>query len=463
MSDDKSFINNDNDHLIYQIELLKKELEIRDIIERETIYGMDLEIILSKIADLTIELLKIDFFNYALLDDSGHMHLVSLFNSPEQINGISKSKKDLSYYIFLVDNWKPHYLTSDAWACVADREKKEIYFPEFPDTESLIVKEQGMTGCYVLPIIFNENTYCSILFMNYENPLILSEFEKELIRGRVKLIGKVIENAKLYEKINKQNELLEARKKVIDQDLMLASLIQKNFIPQKYPESPFWKISCKYIPMSEVGGDYFDFLVHQDEDKNGLGILITDASGHGVSAAFITSMMKMAFDTEILRAFAEYPDRVLKLLNSSIIDKAAGNFVTAIYAYFDLNSQILKVSCAGNNPLYLIRQNNITEIHPGGRVLGLMDNIEPEVLEIELLAQDRLFFYTDGLTEARNANNIEFENTLKVLLLNNIDKTPEELNNVILSELSRFTGVTTGHYEDDVATITVDFSGKIEA
>lgn len=437
--------------------LLRNELDIRDLINQETHIDMDVEKVLAQIADMTIELIGINVFNYALLDELGLMHFVDI-STTKAAKGLLKSRKNGEYFSNLRKNWTAEYKTSDAWVCISARENREIYYPELDESNSSeYVRRQGMKACYILPITYNQETFGSIIFANYDKTMYLSEFEKELIRGRVKTIGKVLENAKLYKKINGQKELLEEQKKIIDQDLMLASLIQKNLIPKKCPVSHSLSIASRYLPMLQVGGDYFDFFI---PDEEGLGILITDASGHGVGAAFITSMLKMVFDSELLKTNGMYPDRVLKILNTALTDKTAGNFVTALYAYFDIKNHTMKVSCCGHTPLYLIRQNKITDIHPRGRILGLMDDIEPDLFEMKLLPQDRFFFYTDGLTEAKNSDNIEFEEKLKNIIINNGKKNPEELNSIILSELSAFTGIVSGHYEDDVAIITVDYSDK---
>ena len=210
--------------------------------------------------------------------------------------------------------------------------------------------------------------------------------------------------------------------------------------------------------MIDVGGDFFDFIVCDKKRNKNLGILITDASGHGVSAAFITSIVKMAFTSDRVSENLDRPCEVLKIINSMIIDKTANNFVTAIYCCFDIEKKVLKAACAGHNPMYLIRKNKITEIHPKGRILGFFEDIEFDEFETTFAKGDRFFLYTDGLSEATSIQGQDFEATLIKLLKSSSKKSADSLNSLILEKLKTHVG-DKEHYDDDIAIITVDIKG----
>jgi sigma-B regulation protein RsbU (phosphoserine phosphatase) len=88
----------------------------------------------------------------------------------------------------------------------------------------------------------------------------------------------------------------EERLVELDKELEIARRIQTSILPQQMPGGPHWDIAARYLPMTAVAGDFYDFLV-VDEDR--LGILVADVSGHGVPAALIASMVKVAVASQI--------------------------------------------------------------------------------------------------------------------------------------------------------------------
>src|SRR5258708_14926718 len=101
--------------------------------------------------------------------------------------------------------------------------------------------------------------------------------------------------------------------------------------------------------MSAVAGDFYDFLVI---DERRIGILVADVAGHGVPAALIASMLKVAFASQA--AHADNPVRVLTGLNGALCGKFEEHFITAAYLFVDLEKSLLHYSAAGHPPLMLV-------------------------------------------------------------------------------------------------------------
>jgi serine phosphatase RsbU (regulator of sigma subunit) len=295
-------------------------------------------------------------------------------------------------------------------------------------------------------------------FPSYTRFLKLTEDEIAEIKNYVGYVSIAVSSSFFYNELKNQKKQLEHQAEIINKDINLARKVQSNFMPKKNPELSNINVSTRYIPMIDVGGDFFDFIVCQKENENNLGILITDASGHGVSAAFITSIVKMAFSSDKVFENRSNPGEVLKIINSMIIDKTADNFVTAMYCYFDFQNNKLKAACAGHNPMYLIRKKKITEVHPRGRILGFFNDIEFDVFETNIAKGDRFFLYTDGLSEATSIQGQDFEASLLKILKTSAKKCAEELNNIILDKLKTHVG-NKEHYDDDIAIITLDLTG----
>lgn len=205
------------------------------------------------------------------------------------------------------------------------------------------------------------------------------------------------------EELQSERNMLKTRNDEMIRDIALAKKIQKRIIPSGAPVS---FIESLYRPMDELGGDYYDFIQFEDPEK--IGIFISDVSGHGVPAAFITSMIK----TIILQADdrKEDPAELLKHINDVLVNQTAGNFVTAYYCVYNPADKTLLSANAGHNFPYLITRKKIFQ--PEGRScvpLGIMSceelgtyNKSYQNTLISLEAGGKLFLYTDGLTEARS-------------------------------------------------------------
>jgi sigma-B regulation protein RsbU (phosphoserine phosphatase) len=140
----------------------------------------------------------------------------------------------------------------------------------------------------------------------------------------------------------------EERLIAINKELEIARRIQSSTLPQCVPTLAGLEIVARYAPMSAVAGDFYDFLC---VDEKRAGILVADVTGHGVPAALIASMLKVAFASQA--AHAHDPVRVLIGLNGALCGKFEEHFVTAAYLFVDLEKSLLHYSAAGHPPLML--------------------------------------------------------------------------------------------------------------
>jgi sigma-B regulation protein RsbU (phosphoserine phosphatase) len=172
----------------------------------------------------------------------------------------------------------------------------------------------------------------------------------------------------------------------IQKELEIAEQIQTSILPREVPRLAGVEIAVRYLPMSAVAGDFYDFLALGD---NPLGILIADVTGHGVPAALIASMLKVAFAVQT--AHAQNPQRVLIALNQALCGKFESHFVTAAYLYLDLDAKIIRYAGAGHPPLLFCSRSNgeARSIEQNGLVLGMFFEAAYSSLEIPLKPGDR--------------------------------------------------------------------------
>ncbi len=280
-------------------------------------------------------------------------------------------------------------------------------------------------------------------------------YEEKLSRLNEELENKVIERTILLkrsnEELDEKNKQLDVRNQAIEYDLKLAQKVQQQIITQNIPNTKDYRFVTFYEPMESVGGDFYEFIIRREGE---IGLFICDVSGHGASAALITSMLKMLCSMN--RGTAHHPALFLKHINESLFNKLADNFVTAFYGVFHPNSKVFKYSNAGHSYpiLYREKENRIMKLSAIGGVMGVSKHLNYEEKEIQLEKHDKLILFTDGLTEAVNENS-EFygRKRLYEYIIKHKDETIENLSRGIYEDLNSFRNrVRT----DDIALIGVE-------
>ena len=193
----------------------------------------------------------------------------------------------------------------------------------------------------------------------------------------------------------------ETRLKTMEHELEIAREIQSSILPHNLPVIQGLDMAARYVPMSAVAGDFYDVQV---QDSTHLCAIVADVSGHGVGAALIASMLKIAFSSQ--HENLTDPARVLIGMNQSLHLKLDNNFVTAACVYIDLEEGFLRYAAAGHPPLLLFRKKDrkILEFGDNGLILGPFPDTSFPLTTQPFLSGDRIIMYTDGITETRNAN-----------------------------------------------------------
>ncbi len=189
----------------------------------------------------------------------------------------------------------------------------------------------------------------------------------------------------------------------LDHELNVVSEMQRSLLPADLPVIDTLGLASYYQTSRYAGGDYFDFFRYPDGK---VGVLLADVSGHGTPAAVL-----MAITHAVAHGHPGPPSRpseLLRYLNDRLTElytTDTGRFVTAFYAVYDPASRQLRYSSAGHNPPRLQRagQTQIDELSTGaGLPLGVLAEEDFADATLQLHPGDRLVFYTDGITEARN-------------------------------------------------------------
>ena len=248
----------------------------------------------------------------------------------------------------------------------------------------------------------------------------------------------------------------EERLLAISKELDIARRIQSSILPQSVPALAGLEVATRYVPMSAVAGDFYDYLL---VDEKRLGILVADVTGHGVPAALIASMLKVAFAGQA--SHAHDPAAVLAGLNLALCGKFEEHFVTAAYLFVDLEHSVLRYSAAGHPPLMLATRSEETvrEIEQNGLMLGLFPEATYSSVEIRIASGDRCLLYTDGVFEASNTAREEFgKSRCKEFLTSHRHLPTGRFADDLLTSIAAFSGLnSTRAQEDDITLLVLDF------
>ncbi|URA10097.1 PP2C family protein-serine/threonine phosphatase [Thermospira aquatica] len=224
------------------------------------------------------------------------------------------------------------------------------------------------------------------------------------------------------ELLKEKNKLLE-KNQLIEEELELARQIQLQFIPSKPPSRHF---AFYFHPMIQIGGDFFDI---RRIDTYKWGVFISDVSGHGVPAAFITSLIK----SHLLQSSQIHdPAALFYGLNEFLFPFLAGNFVTALYIIYDEEKQTLTYANAGHlDPLLVFPSGSLVPLpfFKRGIPLGVLRNQEIQAIDKGYtnhtyhFTEGKLLLFTDGLIEAVSEKiHVPFEEILWSLPWKEISK-----------------------------------------
>jgi sigma-B regulation protein RsbU (phosphoserine phosphatase) len=237
----------------------------------------------------------------------------------------------------------------------------------------------------------------------------------------------------------------------IQKELDIARRIQLSILPNEFPASASFRVAARYRPMTSVAGDFYDFLVADDQHA---GILVADVSGHGVPAALIASMVKLAAASQSTNAAR--PSDLLHGMNASLYGNTQSQFVTAAYVYLSASANELRYAAAAHPPMLLLRNGEIVSISENGLMLAAFSFASYTAVAHPLVRGDRLLLYTDGIVEATDAYGEEFgDRRLAHLLLETAGRSHSETADHIITTIQQWAP----SQNDDLTVLVCDYVG----
>jgi sigma-B regulation protein RsbU (phosphoserine phosphatase) len=344
-------------------------------IARELSSILNLDELLSRVAELLRRLIDYQMFSILLLDSSGDklQHRFSL-RFHENIN----LKREVPLGRGLVG----YAAESRQAVLVPDVSKDPRYVEGNPETRSELA----------VPLIYKDKVI-GVLDLEHTRRGFFTDEHRRTMMTLAAQVAIAIENARLYEEIARQERRLE-------RDLALARELQMRLLPQTLPKLANLELAAKFVPARAIGGDLYDFIPYS---LSRLGIVIGDVSGKGAPAAIYAALV-----SGILRSHAPIepaPAEMLRAVNLSLAERRIeAQFVSLIYAVWDDEHRTLLVSNSGlPRPIHVHSgKNHVIEVT--GLPLGLFDDANYDEFRFKMKPGDMFVFFSDGILDARNRN-----------------------------------------------------------
>ncbi|HHW31354.1 MAG TPA: SpoIIE family protein phosphatase [Clostridiaceae bacterium] len=268
-------------------------------------------------------------------------------------------------------------------------------------------------------------------------------------KGEVFAVVEVLRD--ITQLISLQNQIMEQNCK-LENDLNIARKLQCNLLPKMLPQKNF-KYSIIYKPCETLGGDFLDIF---KIDDNRVGVYIADVSGHGVSASMLTIFLRTSINKKCLSP----SQALLEIFNEyKHFNLDHDLYITVFYAIIDLKEKTMVFSNAGHNtsPIIFNRNKYQTLLTPGIPICNWMEEPNYTDKKILLESRDRLFLYTDGLSEIKNPMGEQYGENRFLEILLDYDPEPSIALNRILDSVYQFCEIEdVSKVPDDIAMALIE-------
>ncbi len=399
-------------------------LTVLNEISRELTAILDLDRLFQRIGELLHRLIDYQMFSILLLDATGTrlQHRFALrFNEKVQIKREIELGKGLVGYA--AQHRQP--------VLVPDVAKDPRYIELNPETRSELV----------VPLLYKESVI-GVLDLEHTRR---GYFREAHVRALVTLAAQIaiaIENARLYERIARQERRME-------RELAMARQVQYSLLPQTRPQLEHAEIAARFVPAHTIGGDLYDFLEYSLGRQ---GIALGDVSGKGAPAALYAALA-----SGIMRSTSgaePSPAEMLAAINASLNERRLeAHFLTLLYAVWDDDQRVMQVANSGLPRPIHCRDGKSRRLDATGLPLGLFEDTEYDEVTIQAAPGDVFVFYSDGISDAGNPAGQSFgDERVDQIVATRCRASAEEIVKAIFDAVTRHAeGVA--HFDDETVVV----------
>jgi sigma-B regulation protein RsbU (phosphoserine phosphatase) len=394
-------------------------------IGKETASILDLDLLLTRVAEIVKRVIDYEMFGILLVDEERQELVLRKAVEFGPVKGKARLKISEGLCGAAVQSKEP--------VLVGDVREDPRYVALVPDTRSELV----------VPLLHKDRV---VGVFDLESP-VLNRFTEEHVKVLTPLASQVavaVENARLYEELRRND-------KRIQRELNIAQEIQHGLFPEECPSGPGWEASAHFRPARELGGDLYDFY---DMGQGLLGLAVGDVAGKGVPAALYG-----AFASGVVRARAferRVPADLMARVNRTLRRRGVdGLFCTLGYALFDFEARTVRIANSGLP--YPLRFRSATgscePLEVGGLPLGAFDGASYEELALDLSPGDVFVFHTDGVSDARSGGEEYGTGRLAEVVKRYAASSAPDLGDRIVADVEEFMG--DADRADDITLIVV--------
>jgi sigma-B regulation protein RsbU (phosphoserine phosphatase) len=267
----------------------------------------------------------------------------------------------------------------------------------------------------------------------------------------------MVENLQNERKMQAERDTLLREIERKNTELAIAAEIQQSFLPDTITQIEGYEIAARSVMAKEVGGDFFDVIPLEvvPIGKGQLGVMIADVSGKGIPAALFMALSRIVVRVNAIW-YASKPASAIRDANTIISkDSKSGMFVTLFYGFLDSTTRTFTYVNAGHNPPihYRAADGTLSELEATGIAMGVLDDAEYTQDTVQLAPGDLVVLYTDGITEAENAELEMFgDSRLEKVIRASRALSSKDIIQEILNAVRSFTG---DHPQSDDITLMV--------
>jgi serine phosphatase RsbU (regulator of sigma subunit) len=274
----------------------------------------------------------------------------------------------------------------------------------------------------------------------------LSSGNRELLQTLAIEASTILENARLIEQ--------ERLKQRMEDELNIARDIQQGLLPATLPSEGWFRAAGSSWPSAQVGGDYFDV---RRIDVNAWAAVVADVSGKGVSSALLASLLQGAFVMTSGAAADIGP--MMQQLNQFLLERTRGEkYATVFYCTVSSFGELCYSNAGHCAPFLVSREGRLRRLHTSGMPVGMLEGAVFQTVQTKVEEGDKIVIYSDGLTEAENAEGEFFEiERLRACLRAHAQEDAGGLHKALLKAVDIFT--EGGVVRDDITVLVLEYAG----
>jgi phosphoserine phosphatase RsbU/P len=417
----------ENARLYTRVYKQAQTLQVLNEISRELTSILNLDQLLARIGELLSRVIDFQMFSILLLDEPTQtlQHRFSLR---------FKENIQLKHDIPLGRGLVGAAASTRETVLVPDVAKDPRYIMLNPETRSELA----------VPLVY-KNKLVGVMDIEHTRRGYFTEDHVRTMTTLAAQIAVAIENARLYERIAREEQRLE-------RDLAMAREVQQHLLPQTLPALQCADVAAKFVPAQAIGGDIYDFIPYSGGRT---AITVGDVSGKGAPAALFGALV-----SGIMRSTAGLepsPSEMLSAINTSLNERRIeARYVSIVYAIWDDERHTIQVANSGQpRPIYC-HEGKTQVVETAGLPLGLLEDAEYDEVTIEGHPGDVFVFFSDGILDAQNAQEELFGRTrLEAIVRQNYEKSAGQIVDAIFAAVDNFSAGVAAFDDETVLVIKV--------